>query len=258
MRSHRHVKLVTFLPTSLRLKYRSLRRWLAVRSSVGVERLCPVCDRSSSRFSKFGRVPRPDAQCIHCGALERHRLLWVFLRQRPELMRGGEVRLLHVAPEACLAGKLQAMAGPGYLSADLMRPDVMECMDICSIRHPDASFDAIYCSHVLEHVADDRKAMHEFHRILRGDGWAILMVPKGGGATFEDPSITSREARLEAFGQEDHVRLYGDDFVDRLRDSGFHVEVFDKTDLMQGEEIVRMGLAHIRDEIFFCTKPGAP
>ena len=38
--------------------------------------ILPVCSKSSSHFKSFGRVPREDAQCFHCGALERHRLLW--------------------------------------------------------------------------------------------------------------------------------------------------------------------------------------
>jgi predicted SAM-dependent methyltransferase len=128
-------------------------------------------------------------------------------------------------------------------------------MDIMDIRYPDQHFDVIYCSHVLEHVEDDRKAMREFHRVLRSDGWAILLVPITARETFEDPSITTPEERLKTFGQEDHVRRYGPDYADRLRDAGFRVEVTRAGDLVPGDEILRMRLTTATTgEIHFCTK----
>ena len=56
-------------------------------------------------------------------------------------------------------------------------------MDIMD--NPDESFDVIYCSHVLEHVPDDRKAMREFPRVLKRGGWAILLVPINAGKTYQ-------------------------------------------------------------------------
>jgi SAM-dependent methyltransferase len=98
-----------------------------------------------------------------------------------------------------------------------MNPRAMVRMDITDIQYPKDTFDVIYCSHVLEHVVDDRKAMREFHRVLRPDGWALLLVPITVEKTFEDPSVTDPEERLSVFGQEDHVRCYGPDYVERLR-----------------------------------------
>lgn len=60
-------------------------------------------------------------------------------------------------------------------------------MDITDIQYSDQSFDVIYCSHVLEHIHDDMKAMAEFFRVLRNGGWAILLVPIRADRTFEDP-----------------------------------------------------------------------
>jgi SAM-dependent methyltransferase len=220
----------------------------------GTARHCPVCGRSFRKFASAGQPPRMDALCINCGSLERHRLLWLFLGQHPELMHGAGTRLLHVAPEPCVSARLHSMAGPGYLSADLFDPGVMERMDICDIQHPARSFDAVYCNHVLEHVEDDRKALREFHRILRADGWAILMVPTYAGPTLEDPSIVTGQARLAAFGQEDHVRRYGDDFVDRLTAAGFEVATVSARDLATPVEAEHMGLTAAAGEIYFCTK----
>jgi hypothetical protein len=109
---------------------------------------------------------------------------------------------------------------------------------------------------VLEHVHDDRKAMREFVRVLKNDGWAIINVPIIAEETFEDPSIVDPQERLQAFGQEDHVRRYGPDYVDRLRDAGFEVAVTTVGDLTQEDEVIQMGLTRASGEIFFCTKPG--
>lgn len=244
--------MVLLIPNSLRTVARGVRRKLRLLANAGSDRHCPLCGRSARSFASAGTPPRKDALCINCGSLERHRLLWLFLQQRPGLMRPGGTRLLHVAPEPCIAGKLREASGPSYLSADLLS-EAMEQMDICDIHYPDASFDAIYCNHVLEHVADDRKAMREFRRILRPDGWAILLVPVTADRTFEDPSVTDPKERLRLFGQEDHVRCYGPDYIDRLREAGFDVYVFLPSDLLSPEEISRYGLGKAAGEICMCT-----
>ena len=96
--------------------------------------------------------------------------------------------------------------------------------------------------------------MREFFRVLKDEGWAILLVPIESDRTFEDPSIVDPKARLEAFGQEDHVRRYGADYVERLRDAGFTVQVSKVEDLANGEETVTMGLTPASGEIYYCTK----
>jgi SAM-dependent methyltransferase len=246
--------MAPFIPTPLRNFARSVRRKLRLLANAGSDRHCPICERSFRSFAGAGYPSRKDALCINCGSLERHRLLWLFLQQRPGLMKMGATRLLHVAPEPCIAEKLREASGPGYLSADLMS-DAMEQMDICDIHYPDASFDAIYCNHVLEHVADDRKAMREFRRVLRPHGWAIILVPVTTDRTFEDPTITDPKERLRLFGQEDHVRCYGPDYVDRLREAGFDVQVFLPSDLFPPEEISGYGLGEAAGEICMCTCP---
>lgn len=128
-------------------------------------------------------------------------------------------------------------------------------MDIMSIGYPDETFDVVYCSHVLEHVADDRKAMRELRRVLKKDGIAILLVPIVGGAhTFEDPAITDPKERARLYGQHDHVRSYGADYVDRLKEAGFAVDVVAVRDLATEEEAVRMNLSAAAGEIYVCRR----
>ena len=190
-----------------------------VRGAVyrGKGRWCPVCDQSSRRFLPFGVEARPDAQCPRCGSLERHRLVWLYFANRTDLFDGNLKRMLHVAPERTFEARLRKRLGAGYLTADLFDPHVMVQMDICNIQYPEESFDVIYCSHVLEHVPDDRRALGEFGRVLKRSGWAILLVPITVDRTVEDPTVTDPAERLRLFGQDDHVRRYGPDYVDRLR-----------------------------------------
>jgi hypothetical protein len=219
----------------------------------GRGRWCPVCGQSSRKFRPGGTVARQDAKCPRCGALERHRFTWLYLLHRTDLFDGRPKRVLHVAPEQCFERQLQDRLGGGYLTADLRDPHAMERMDITGIRHPDESFDVIYCSHVLEHVLDDRRAMREFHRVLKRSGWAILLVPITADRTFEDPTIVRPSDRLRVFGQKDHVRRYGPDYLDRLRHAGFDVQVTRVSEMISADEAARMGITRV-GEIYHCTR----
>jgi len=159
-----------------------------------------------------------------------------------------------VAPELCFEPILRQRLGDNYVTADLFNPRAMVRMDITGIDYPDESFDVIYCSHVLEHVQDDRKAMREFYRVLKGNGWAILLAPIIIEETFENPSIVEPSERSRHFGRKDHVRAYGRDYTDRLRDAGFIVEVTTVNDLARNDEKVQMGLTPASGEIYYCTK----
>jgi SAM-dependent methyltransferase len=219
----------------------------------GKGRHCPVCGRDSKKFGSFGTPPRDDAQCMYCGALERHRFIWLYFCRFTDLFtRNGKI--LHVAPELCLGSSLQKRLRGNYFSADLMSPRAMIKMDITDIQFPDAFFDVIYCSHVLEHVLDDKKALREFFRVLKPDGWAILLVPIFGEKTIEDTRVTEPAERLRLFGQEDHVRIYGRDYIDRLREAGFTVKIESAPDLFSLDDIHYMGLTVSCGDIYFCSK----
>ena len=243
------------LPGRIKQPLRHLRNTLRRIPYYGKGRWCPVCGRSSRRFRRFGIVPREDAQCPYCGSLERHRLVWLFIEKKTNLFDGVPKKMLHVAPESCLEPKFKEYLGDNYLTADLYNPSAMVKMDITDIQYPDQSFDVIYCSHVLEHVQDDKRAMREFFRVLKNSGWAILLVPITSGQTIEDPSIIDPKERLKVFGQEDHVRRYGPNYVDRLREAGFKIEITKVRDLVNDEkEIIEMGLTPASGEIYYCTK----
>jgi SAM-dependent methyltransferase len=220
----------------------------------GRGRFCPVCEKNSRKFLAFGDPERRDASCPRCGALERHRLAWLYMSRHTDLFSGAARKMLHIAPEPFFASRLKKRLGKNYLSADLKSRRAMVRMDVTAIPFPDGAFDAIYCSHVLEHVADDRLALREFFRVLRHGAWAIILVPVGPGPTVEDPTIVSPAGRLKAFGQEDHVRRYGPDFSDRLEEAGFSVRVGRVNELFGADESSRMGLTAAAGDIYHCRK----
>lgn len=217
---------------------------------------CPLCEKTARRFRPFGggTIKRADAQCPHCGSLERHRLIWLYLRDETDLFSGTRPkRMLHVAPEPCLQERLKGEPLIDYLSADL-EPGLADVqMDITAIDFAADSFDVIYCSHVFEHVPDDARAMRELCRVLRPSGWAILQVPILLAHTEEDPSLTDPEERLRRFAQRDHVRAYGPDYAERLRAAGFEVRLDRYAERLGAERARRHGVLP-QEVVHFCTK----
>jgi SAM-dependent methyltransferase len=187
--------------------------------------------------------------------LERHRLIWLYLHNRTNLF-SDQLKLLHVAPEPVLQQYLQSQSNLDYVGTDIESPLANIKMDLTSIPHQDGSFDAIICSHVLEHIQDDRAAMRELVRILTPGGWAILQVPiePERATTFEDASITSPEERFRLFKQHDHVRIYGRDYKDRLEQAGFEVHV-DGYVREMGQRRIRRYALNVDEDIYFCRKP---
>lgn len=204
-------------------------------------------------FLSSGIVPRPDARCPVCGALERARLVWPFYERRTRLLDGGAQRMLHIAPEAALERRLRAVDGLDYVTADLNNPRAMVRMDITSIQFADGSFDVVHCSHVLEHVPDDRRALAEMFRVLKTGGFAVLQVPVLAASTTEDPTLTDPAERLARFGQEDHVRVYGPDFEERVTEAGFVCERLAPADILTPEEVARFAVPD-RELIFYCRR----
>jgi len=171
----------------------------------------------------------------------------LLLRQQTIIAAGAS--LLHFAPEACAAGILRTSARK-YVTADLHRKDVDLNLNIEKIDLPDESFDCVVCSHVLEHV-DDRQALASIRRVLTANGVLIAMVPiiEGCDTTYEDETIRDERARELHFGQNDHLRVYGNDFRDRLREAGFGFDEYTAA----GAEAVKFGLL-MGDKIFVCRK----
>jgi len=218
-------------------------------------RECPLCGWHGFKFLPIGvgHWRRDDGMCPFCMSRERHRLAYVVMK--PVLAAGGW-KTLHVAPEQSIQKWLRSVSAD-YLSIDLERPDVMRRMDLTDLQLPDASRTLVWCSHVLEHVPADAKALREIHRVLAPGGLALLQVPIEGEKTYEDPKITTPEARLKAFHQEDHVRQYGIDFIDRVRAAGFEVEVRRTADLPEAL-VRRHSLSYsMSNEVFIARKSAA-
>jgi predicted SAM-dependent methyltransferase len=215
--------------------------------------VCPICGGHFRKFLSFGVKPRPNARCPRCGSLERHRLLWLYLRDRTNFFTDN-LKVLDIAPMGCLQHKFRIMLNLDYVSVDLESAIAMIKMDITAMQFSDNHFGCIICYHVLEHVSDDQRAMKEIFRVLKPDGWAILQVPILREKTFEDPTITNPEERGKVFGQRDHVRIYGLDYKDRLESVGFIVKVDDYVKKLGHDAIKKYGL--IKDEnIYLCSKP---
>jgi SAM-dependent methyltransferase len=190
-----------------------------------------------------------------CESLERHRLVYLYMSRKTDLFDGRPKKLLHVAPEPQLARLFQQAGYLEYLSADLTSETAMVQMDLTDIPYPDDTFDVEYCSHVLEHVDDDRGAMRELHRVLKPGGWAILQVPITAERTFEDPTVTSPDQRERLFGQADHVRRYGPDYAQRLSTAGFSVTVDGFARTLGRREAERFGLMP-EEDVYLCRKAG--
>lgn len=218
---------------------------------------CPLCGHTFRKLLPYGYVTvRENALCPHCLSLERHRLLWLWLQRETDLMEGKK-RLLHIAPEVCLMRHLKPHYKgneTAYVTADLESPLADLHFDIQQIPLEDNSFDVVICNHLMEHVTDDRLAMRELHRILRPGGWGVLLSPVEleRPTTFEDDSITDPRERTRIFGQYDHRRIYGNDFVERLREAGFEARDIDYAATLDDEERSRFALP--ADHIYVVRK----
>ena len=167
--------------------------------------------------------------CPACEATDRERLTALYLVEMfAAFKQDRRYRLLEFAPSPGLRTLFRRYRSVDYRSADLERDDVDDKVDITDMRiYPDQSFDVLLCSHVLEHVPDDRKGMRELHRILKADGFGVVLVPLISNVeeTHEDPAIDTPELRWKYYGLDDHVRQYGTrDFVSRLTGAGFKVD----------------------------------
>ncbi len=227
------------------------RAWLFA----GNQHTCPCCGWRLRAFTHGGTSLsiRPNGYCPRCNSKARHRRDWLYLQQHTNLFRD-PIRLLHVSPKYAIARRLSKLPNIDFVGVDLDgRPLAPHKVDITQIPFESESFDAIICIHVMEHVENDRQALEELYRVLKPGGWALLSVPIDlSQPTYEDPEIVSPADRKTHFGEEQHVRMYGNDFGDRLKAAGFQVRLDLAVDLPAATK-QKYGL--LDDEnVFHCTK----
>lgn len=189
--------------------------------------LDPIDGYGYRKLLPYGRTEkRQNALAPASLSLERHRLIWLYLQREVQVERK-KMRLLHVAPERCLQKRIRQIEGISYISADLVSPWADVHCDLQALPFADSEFDLILCNHVLEHIPNDRLAMREIKRVLKPGGQAMLLVPidTAREATLEDPEINTPQLREKFYHQRDHLRLYGLDYPERLKEEGFEVEV---------------------------------
>lgn len=222
---------------------------------------CPCCEKGYITFLPFGQKLRLNALCPGCSSLERHRLMWLYLKEKSTLF-SKRTKLLHVAPEAFLFNKFKSMQHIDYYPCAKFGEGFedeyasgTQNVDITEIPYDKDYFDFLICNHVLEHIPDDIQAMKELYRVLKPGGTAILQVPIDTKliTTFEDPTITDPHERKRLFGQVDHVRMYGQDYVKRLENSGFKVNVDKFAGELEHNKSFTFGI-NSSEPIFLCSK----
>lgn len=233
-----------------------LLRSIALRWPIARRAKCAVCGHAVGGFLPYKQgwaaAPRvlrrlsvegsdlDNFECPRCGAHDRERHLVLYLRSHPLWAELSTLRILHAAPEKRLAVLISSLRPRQHLQCDLhpSGKDVQR-VDLHSIPAPDASFDLVIANHVLEHVADVDKVLAEIGRVLVPGGHAILQTPfaRGLEVTLEDVAVDSNLKRLEAYGQEDHLRLFGRDVFKRIETGmnatmagGSHVELLPDVD----------------------------
>ncbi len=215
----------------------------------------PIDGKSFRKFLPYGyENQRENVLAPGTLSLERHRLLWLYLKNNTDFFSVPK-KVLHVAPEQCFYKRFKKQKNITYLTTDLFSPLADVKADLCDLPFEDNSYDVIFCNHVLEHIEDDKKAMQELYRVLKKGGLGIFQIPQdlNRKTTYEDNSIQSPEERKKHFGQYDHVRVYGQDYFNKLRNTGFKVSEVKCTDITSSKNINIFRLS--KEEILpVCTK----
>ena len=193
----------------------------------------PIDGRSFRKFLPYGYgKQRENALSPSTLSLERHRLMWLFLKDNTNFFTATKkLKVLHIAPEQCFLDIFRKQQNLNYITSDLESPIADVKADICDLPFKENEFDVVFCNHVLEHISNDTKAIQELYRVLKPGGFGIFQIPQdlSKAITFEDNTITDRKERAKLFGQYDHVRVYGRDYFDKLRSIGFKVDEVDYT-----------------------------
>jgi len=238
--------------------------YLAYIFYMGFKYKCPFCRKSFRKFLPRGfKFPvlkekkiigagfRLNCLCPFCLCRDRERLIFLFIKLRKLLDSERTIKLLHVAPEINLRKFIKKNSNVDYVDGDInvLRGKIK--MDLRDIKYSDNYFDAIICNHVLEHIKEDRRAISELCRVLKPGGWAILQTPISAvlKRTFEDQDAKTPSERARIYGHEDHVRIYGKDYKNRLEKAGFKVKI-----CRLDENLIKKYALNKEEKIYFCRK----
>jgi len=205
----------------------------------------PIDGKSFKKFLPYGyENQRENVLSPSTLSLERHRLLWLYLKHETSFFKDN-IKVLHFAPEQAFYKRFRNLKNLDYTTTDLNSPLADVKADICNLPFKENEYDFILCNHVLEHIPNDTKAMQELFRVLKPGGTAILQIPQelDRAETFHDDTITDPKERAKIFGQYDHVRVYGRDYFDKLRSVGFRVIEEDYTSKLSEAEIDKYRIA---------------
>lgn len=215
---------------------------------------CPCCNAWLKDFAPFSQAhSAADRYCTNCLCFSRHRLLFPYLKNELDSFNIRDIKLLHIAPEKCLENIFRSNANIEYTSIDLNNKNADKLMDLTNLKFSDKAFDLIIAVHVLEHINNDLKAMKEIHRVLKPTGKAIILVPIDyqKANTYEDNNLKSYFQREKAYGQGDHMRLYGIDFSNKLVDAGFKVEAVNYAKKLS-DNYIKQNYIYKDEQIFIC------
>lgn len=216
----------------------------------------PISGKTFRKFLPYGRLQsRQNALSPDTLSLERHRLMWLYLKNETNFF-SELLSVLHIAPEYCFIKRFKNLDNLKYTTGDLNSPWADIKMDINKMPFDDNSFDVVFCNHVLEHIPDDKHAMQEILRVMKPAAWGILQVPQNTEvhATEEDLTNISSAERERRFRQKDHYRLYGMDYGTRLKSVGFEVEEI-KYAQQLGEAVAKRFALPFNETLYIVRKP---
>ena len=239
--------ILNTIPRPLLIRMSYVARPILALALKGDQFTDPIDGKSFKNFLPYGyEKQRANVLSPSTLSLERHRLLWLYLKNETDFFNATEKKkVLHFAPEQAFYKLFRNQKNLDYTTTDLFSPLADVKADICDLPFEDNSYDVILCNHVLEHIPDDTIAMQELFRVLKPGGMAILQIPQelARATTFADDSITDQKERAKIFGQYDHVRIYGRDYFDKLRSIGFTVIEEDYTNKIAPELVEKYCLA---------------
>lgn len=238
--------------------------WIDYGKTIDGRAYCNMCENKIFLWKHIGEdneifhhkdivgASRRRGGCPICGSSDRERYVYHVLNNYTDFFSTTHHQVLHFAPEVMLSKKLRAH-GDGYISADITPGKADIVSDITHIQFCDARFDYIICNHVMEHISDERKAFSELRRCLRPGGTLVLTVPIcWEQQTVEYSHVNTDEERIKYYGQKDHVRLYGNDIVERIEAYGFDVSLYQCERILDRNESIKMGFFW-KDSVLLCS-----